>query len=145
MKFNITQYCTTDHQNKGKMLNWQKLLHTVWCCYNALNFLSNSHKIHHIARPFRARYGMSFMGPNSDLYFATVTAVMYAISCYIGLHYNSTRLYFVYMKEQRKHMTAKLIMLYARYVYSRNVGKRFYVMKTLNCLVAFLVSNEIHT
>ena len=37
---------------------------------------------------------MYFVGSNCDSYSASVIAVMYAISCYIGPHYNGTRLYF---------------------------------------------------
>ena len=43
--------------------------------------------------PVRARYGMYFVGLNCDSYPASVTAVMYAISCYIGMCYNGTELY----------------------------------------------------
>ena len=43
--------------------------------------------------PVRARYGVSFVNSNSDLYSTSVTAVLCAISCYTGLHYNGTRLY----------------------------------------------------
>ena len=50
-------------------------------------FLPNPHKIHPIARP------MYFVDSNSDLYSASVTAVMYVISCYTGPRYNGTQLY----------------------------------------------------
>ena len=43
--------------------------------------------------PVRARYGVSIVNTYSDLCSASVTRVLYAISCYIGLRYNSTRLY----------------------------------------------------
>ena len=39
----------------------------------------------------RARCGVSFVGQNSDIYSASVTEVVYAVSCYIGLRYNGTQ------------------------------------------------------
>ena len=39
------------------------------------------------------RCGMYFVGSNLDLYAISVTAVLYAISCYFELRYNGTRLY----------------------------------------------------
>ena len=41
--------------------------------------------------PVRARCRMYFMGSICDLYSASVTAVLYAISCWIGSCYNGTR------------------------------------------------------
>ena len=43
--------------------------------------------------PVRARYGVSFGDPISDLYSVSVTAVMYDIPSYIGPRYNDIRLY----------------------------------------------------
>ena len=43
--------------------------------------------------PVRARYEVSFVGLHSDLHPDSLTAMMYAISCHIGLRYNDTRLY----------------------------------------------------
>ena len=43
--------------------------------------------------PAWARYGVSFVGSNSDLYSTSVTAVLYVISCYIGPCYKGTWLY----------------------------------------------------
>ena len=40
--------------------------------------------------PARARYGLSLVGSYSDLYSASVTAVMYAISCHIWQRNNGT-------------------------------------------------------
>ena len=37
-------------------------------------------------------YGVSLVDSNSDLYFASVNAVMYAMSCYTGPRYNGTQL-----------------------------------------------------
>ena len=45
----------------------------------------------HHSLPVKARYGASFVDSISEL--CPVTAVMHAISCYIGLRYNGTRLY----------------------------------------------------
>ena len=43
--------------------------------------------------PWRATYGMSFVVSGSDWHSAWVLAMMFAISRYIGLRYNGTRLY----------------------------------------------------
>ena len=36
---------------------------------------------------------MYFVGQNADLYTISAIAMMYFISCHIGLHYSGTRLY----------------------------------------------------
>ena len=41
-------------------------------------------------------YFQSFVFSNFDLYYVSVTAVMYAISCYVVPRYNGTRLYMGY-------------------------------------------------
>ena len=41
--------------------------------------------------PYLARYGIYFVGSNCDLYYSSVAAVVYAISCCIGSLYNDTR------------------------------------------------------
>ena len=67
-------------------------VYTVQCHYNAVNFLQNPLKRHPIARPLG--WGMGcLLWVHTDLYSASVTAVMYAISCHIGPSYNGTRLY----------------------------------------------------
>ena len=67
--------------------------YTVQYRYNAVNILPEfSQKTHH-SSPVRARYGVSFVDSISYSYSTPVTAVMYAISCYIGLRYNGTHLY----------------------------------------------------
>ena len=43
--------------------------------------------------PVTASYGVSFVGSASDRYSASMPAMMCAISCYVGLHYNSIRMY----------------------------------------------------
>ena len=59
----------------------EKSNNTVWSHYNAVNFfIQNYHKRHMIARPFK-------------VIFCPISAVMYAISCYIGPCYNGTQLY----------------------------------------------------
>ena len=65
----------------------------VRCCYNAVNFLLNPHKIHSIARPLEARYGVYF---DTKWYSASLNAVLYEISSYIGTHHNGTRLYLIH-------------------------------------------------
>ena len=55
----------------------------VRCHYNEVNFLQNPIK------RVRERYGMPIVYLNSDLYFASFTASMHAISCYIGPCYNA--------------------------------------------------------
>ena len=46
--------------------------------------------------PVRARYGVYLVGSNCDSFSASVTAVMYAISCYIEPRYNGTRPYSIF-------------------------------------------------
>ena len=64
------------------------------CRYNAVNFLQNSQNTPH-SSPVRAKYGVSFAGTNFDLCSASVTAVLCAISRYIGSRYYGTRPYFL--------------------------------------------------
>ena len=52
----------------------------------------SSHKTPH-SSPVRARYVVSFVGPTSYLYSASISAMMYAISCYTRPRYNGTGLY----------------------------------------------------
>ena len=59
---------------------------TVRCRYNAINFLTNIHKRHPIARPF-------FVDPVSDWYSASVPMIIDVISHNIGPRYNGTPLY----------------------------------------------------
>ena len=54
---------------------------TVECCHNAVNFPPNPHE----------RHPITCLVQTHDFYSASAIAVMYAISCYIGLHYNGTR------------------------------------------------------
>ena len=70
--------------------------HIQWGAVITWSFFSQifSQNTSHIS-PIRARYGMYFVDSNSDLYFASVTAVMFAISSYIGPCYNGTWLYTV--------------------------------------------------
>ena len=69
------------------------IVNTMWCRYNAVNFIPNSCKRHPIARPLG--WGMEcLLWIQSNLYSAPAPAVMYAIICYIGPHYKGTWLYF---------------------------------------------------
>ena len=63
------------------------------CCYNAVKFLENLHKKTLHSSPVRASYGVSFVNTYSDLCNTALNEVLYKISHYIGLHYNSTILY----------------------------------------------------
>ena len=62
--------------------------------------------------PVRVRYGVSFVGPASEWYFAWVPAIIYAISYYTGPHYNSTQLYIgqvsLYLHEEKLQLTLLL-------------------------------------
>ena len=62
--------------------------YTVQCHYNAVNFLTNIHKRHHIAE-------VSFVDSVSDWFSACVLSIIYAICYYIGPRYNGTRLYWL--------------------------------------------------
>ena len=68
------------------------IAYTVRCRYNAVNFIQNAHKRHTIARPL-GRGMVCLLLINTDLYSASIIAVMCAISCYIGPRYNGTWLY----------------------------------------------------
>ena len=66
---------------------------TVRCRYIMRSIFSQMlTKISH-GSPVRASYGMYFVGSNRDLYPASLTAVMYPISCYTEPRYNGTRLH----------------------------------------------------
>ena len=57
-----------------------------------IQFLPKSSQNTPHSSPVRVRYGVSFVGSIST----SVTAVMCSISCYIGPHYNGTRLYYIF-------------------------------------------------
>ena len=58
---------------------WRVLRFTsVQCHYKAVIYLTNIHKDN--SSLVKARYGVSFMGPPSDWYSASVPAIIYAIS-----------------------------------------------------------------
>ena len=65
--------------------------------YGAVKKWSNSQNIHKAphSSPVRARYGVSFVGSDSNWYPASVPAVVCETSCYIGPRYNGTRLYYL--------------------------------------------------
>ena len=64
---------------------------TVQCRYNMVNFSHKySQKTPH-SSPVRVSYGVSFVNPASDWYWALVFAIIYAIFYYIGLRYNDMR------------------------------------------------------
>ena len=79
------------YQTCHTCLCFKIILNTVWCGYNAVNFLRPINKRHPIARPLGR--GMSFVDPESDCYSTSVTVIIDAISYYIGPRYNGTRLY----------------------------------------------------
>ena len=73
---------------------FKSLIHTVWCRYNVVNFLTNIHR-HPIARLLGAWYGVSSVDPACDWYSASAPLIIYVIS-YIRLRYNSTWLYLIF-------------------------------------------------
>ena len=42
----------TPHNSPSQASHGVSIVNTVWCCYNAVNFLKNSHNRHPIARPW---------------------------------------------------------------------------------------------
>ena len=63
------------------------------CHYNVVNFFQKySQKTTH-SSPIRPRYGVSFVDPASDWYFASLPVIIYVISYNIGPCHNGTRLY----------------------------------------------------
>ena len=73
---------------------------TVQCHYHDYNVVSlwpNPHNRHPNSLTIRVRYGVSFVNTNSDLCYALVTEVLYAISCYVGRHYTALYCIFNYI------------------------------------------------
>ena len=62
----------------GPRWHAQYQLYEMRCYCNAINFLQSTPHI----LPLRARYGMSFMSAISDICYASVTGVLYAILWY---------------------------------------------------------------
>ena len=90
--FKTNIFLQTNTARSG-LINTMWHIYTVWCRYNAVNFLTNfSQKTPH-SSPVRSRYRVSFVGPAPDRYSARVPTIMYAISYYIGSCYNGTQLY----------------------------------------------------
>ena len=54
---------------------------------------------------------MYFVGSNSDLFSASVTPVMYAMSCYIGARYNGTGLYMVMFLKISSPLAMKVVQI----------------------------------
>ena len=122
---------------------WCKKLESHFCCYSAVPFYrgpfnpKSSPKTPHNSSA-RARYGVSFVGLKYGVYSASVTEVMYAISCCIGPRYNRTRLYFSHPSlgwlyvfssfpprpppQQLLPLTSKLFQLNLRYLAQRING-----------------------
>ena len=72
---------------------------TVRCCYNAVGFVTNIHKIH----PIALRYGVSFVVPASDWYSASISIIINVISYNIGPRYNGTRLHVFFLMSSAKY------------------------------------------
>ena len=73
------------------VMSYQDLYCGGQCRYSAVSFLPNPHNRHTMAT-----YGVSFVNTNFDVCSASVTEVLYAISCCIGPPYNGTQLYLVF-------------------------------------------------
>ena len=63
------------------------------CRYDTANFLQNPHDRHPIAHPWGRDMGCLLWEFNSDIHFASVTVMVYAISFEIGPCYNGIWLY----------------------------------------------------
>ena len=59
------QYKATAIKEQQQIQSRQKE-NTVWCCYNAVNFLKKYSQKTPLSSPVRARYGVSFVDPASD-------------------------------------------------------------------------------
>ena len=75
--------------------------------------------------PVRASYGVSFVGSHSDLYSASVTAVMHTISFHIGPRYNGTRLY----STQTKHCTDMFRLAWFSLAYTQQSRNYWYSIR----------------
>ena len=73
---------------------------SIQCWYNVVIFFPKFAQNTSHGPPIRVRYGVSFVGSNSDIYSASVAAVMYAIWCYIGWRYNNTWLYWLMIENK---------------------------------------------
>ena len=69
------------------------IIDTLRCRYNTVNFLQNLLRRHHTARPLGRDMRCLLLAKTLFIYSASVTEVMYAISCHVGPWYNGTRLY----------------------------------------------------
>ena len=92
--FSQKGYFTLYNEKKAFCLKlvfyWISKLSTVQCHYNAVNFLTNIHQRHPIARPSGRGMGVSFVGPAPDWHSAWVPTIIYAISHYSGPRYNGS-------------------------------------------------------
>ena len=89
VKFTDSYLCHSAWVNQDHPCYW----YTVRCHYSTVNFLTSIHRGHHIACPLRWGMGVSFVDSASDWYFASVPAIIYATSDYIGLPYNGIQLH----------------------------------------------------
>ena len=89
VKITDSYLCHSAWVNQDHPCYW----YTVRCHYSTVNFLTSIHRRHHIACPLRWGMGVSFVDSASDWYFASVPAIIYATSDYIGLPYNGTQLH----------------------------------------------------
>ena len=69
---------------------------TAWCHFNTVNFLQNPHKSFPKAH-LQGQVMEYLLWVPTDLYSDPVTAVWYAIFCYVGLRYNSTNCTFSFI------------------------------------------------
>ena len=74
----------------------------MWCRYNAVNSLQIPHNRHHIAHP----WGMQIL----NLYSASETKVLYAISYCTGPCYSGTRLYRFHLSSIYSTVSRKIVL-----------------------------------
>ena len=66
-KDHMIYFCVTWKQCVCCYINgcsWARIQNTMWCHYNLVNFLKNSHKIHPIAHPLGRDMGCLLYAPN---------------------------------------------------------------------------------
>ena len=68
--------------------------YTMWCRFNAVNFLANIHKMTPHSSPIRVSYGVSYVDPAPDWYFASGPVIICVITYNIGPRYHTTWLYY---------------------------------------------------
>ena len=97
-------------ENKGRERRESSLVGIRRHHYNTVSFIPDPHNRHLIARPW-GRGMRCLLWIETDLYSASINAVLYETSCYIGPCYNSTHFDWVLVILFADHWLFKTIIL----------------------------------